>query len=162
MNQPLKYTTMDSPVGPLVLAGDETALTLIGFTTGPKASSIDPDWVCEPTAFEAVRTQLKEYFAGQRQVFDLTLRPEGTEFQRAVWQALTRIPYGETCSYGEIATAIGRPKAVRAVGAANGRNPLPIVVPCHRVIGSNGSLTGFGGGLENKEWLLALESRRED
>ncbi|MEM1228928.1 MAG: methylated-DNA--[protein]-cysteine S-methyltransferase [Pseudomonadota bacterium] len=159
MSQSRNYTTMESPVGPLVLAGDDAALTLIGFTTGPKAWSIDPGWVHVPTAFAVARGQLAEYFAGQREHFDLTLRPEGTEFQRAVWQALTRIPYGETCSYGDIAAAIGRPKAVRAVGAANGRNPLPIVVPCHRVIGSNGSLTGFGGGLENKERLLALEAR---
>jgi methylated-DNA-[protein]-cysteine S-methyltransferase len=101
---------------------------------------------------------LQEYFRGERRTFDLPLAPRGTEFQMDVWRALQRIPYGETRSYSGIAREIGRPAAVRAVGAANGANPIPIVIPCHRVVGSNGSLTGFGGGIETKRWLLALES----
>jgi methylated-DNA-[protein]-cysteine S-methyltransferase len=106
-----------------------------------------------------VRTQaqLAEYFAGERRAFDLPLAPQGSGFQVEVWRALLRIPYGETCSYGDIARVVGRPAASRAVGAANGRNPIPIIVPCHRVIGSNGSLTGYGGGLPVKRWLLDHE-----
>jgi len=105
-----------------------------------------------------VAEQLQEYFRGERQSFDLKLAPRGTDFQLACWRALQRIPYGETRSYSDVAREIGRPAAVRAVGAANGANPIPIVIPCHRVVGSNGSLTGFGGGIETKRWLLALES----
>jgi methylated-DNA-[protein]-cysteine S-methyltransferase len=160
MSPATHYLMMDSPVGPLLLAGDDSALSLIGFTTGPKSMGPDPAWQHVPTAFETARAQLGAYFAGDRQDFDLALSPRGTEFQLQVWQALSTIPYGETWSYRELAEAIGNPKAVRAVGSANGRNPLPIVVPCHRVIGSNGSLTGFGGGLENKQILLALEQRQ--
>ncbi len=104
--------------------------------------------------------QLREYFAGKRADFDLPLAPEGTEFQRSVWRNLQDIPYGETISYGELAKRVGNPKASRAVGAANGQNPIPIVIPCHRVIGANGKLTGFGGGLPTKEALLALETRQ--
>ena len=106
-----------------------------------------------------MRQQLEAYFAGELQRFDLALAPDGTDFQQAVWQALTTIPYGATCSYGEIARQIGKPKASRAVGAANGQNPIPIIIPCHRVIGSTGKLTGFGGGLAAKEILLELEQR---
>lgn len=160
MSPTTQYLMMDSPVGPLLLAGDDSALSLIGFTTGPKSMAPDPSWQHAPTAFEAARAQLGAYFAGALQTFDLALRPSGTDFQLQVWQALSTIPYGETWSYRDLAEVIGNPKAVRAVGSANGRNPLPIVVPCHRVIGSNGSLTGFGGGLENKQILLALEQRQ--
>ena len=153
------YSYMDSPVGRLLLAGDSAdgALRLIGFSTGSMAHGPDPDWDYVPEGFAAARMQLQEYFAGTRQDFDLALDPQGTDFQRAVWQQLRGIPFGETCSYLDIAKRLGKPKAVRAVGSANGRNPLPIIVPCHRVIGSNGSLTGFGGGLENKQILLELE-----
>jgi O-6-methylguanine DNA methyltransferase len=114
----------------------------------------------DPARTAGLRRQLEEYFAGERREFDLTLAPEGTPFERSVWEELRRIPFGETRSYGEIARAIGRPNAFRAVGRANGANPIPIVVPCHRVIGSDGSLTGFGGGLEAKSRLLEIEGRR--
>jgi len=119
--------------------------------------SPDPDWVHSEQPFEEVKRQLAAYFDGSLQEFDLPLKPTGTEFQLAVLDELRRIPYGETRSYGEVARRIGRPKAVRAVGAANGRNPIPIVIPCHRVIGRNGALTGFGGGLDTKKALLRLE-----
>src|SRR5205085_12570568 len=109
-------------------------------------------------AIADVAAQLHEYFRGERRAFDLALAPRGTEFQQDVWHALQRIPYGETRAYADVAREIGRPAAVRAVGAANGANPIPIAIPCHRVVGSNGSLTGFGGGIETKRWLLALES----
>ncbi len=118
----------------------------------------EPDWILNEKPFAAVRQQLEEYFAGDRKDFDLPLHLSGTEFQVQVLEELQRIPYGETTSYGDIAQRIGRPKAMRAVGAANGRNPIPIVIPCHRVIGSSGDLTGFGGGLDTKEALLRLEA----
>jgi methylated-DNA-[protein]-cysteine S-methyltransferase len=112
----------------------------------------------KPDIGESVASvQLSEYFEGKRKTFELELAPEGTDFQKAVWDELTRVPYGSTLSYGELARRIGRADAVRAVGAANGANPIPIVIPCHRVVGSNGSLTGYGGGLDRKKWLLALE-----
>jgi methylated-DNA-[protein]-cysteine S-methyltransferase len=148
---------MSSPVGPLLLAGDGSHLKLIHFQAGPHARRPEHEWMQDARPFGAVITQLGEYFAGRRRSFDLSLAPEGTTFQRTVWQALTRIPYGETVSYGELARRIGKPRASRAVGLANGANPLPIVVPCHRVIGADGSLTGFGGGLDIKRQLLALE-----
>ncbi len=148
---------MQSPVGPLLLAGDGKSLSLIYFQAGPHSRRPQTEWAADAKPFRAVVSQLGEYFAGRRREFDLALAPQGTAFQRRVWQALTRIPYGETVSYGELARRIGRPQASRAVGLANGANPLPIVVPCHRVIGADGSLTGFGGGLEIKRKLLALE-----
>lgn len=151
------YTQMDSPVGPLLLAGSAAGLQLIGFSEGSMAHAPKPEWEQVPTAFAQARAQLQEYFAGTRREFDLVLDPRGTAFQRSVWRQLQAIPFGATCSYRDIAERIGNPKAVRAVGSANGRNPLPIVVPCHRVIGSNGSLTGFGGGLKNKQILLEHE-----
>lgn len=118
------------------------------------------DWTRSSEPFEAAITQLREYFAGRRRGFDLPLAPAGTDFQRRVWRALTTIAYGETISYGELARRIGNPRASRAVGLANGANPLPIIVPCHRVIGASGALTGFGGGLPIKRTLLALEKAR--
>lgn len=148
---------MASPVGPLLLAGDASTIKLIDFQAGRHPRGPDKGWTADPAPFEAAVAQLEEYFAGRRRSFDLPLAPEGTPFQRAVWQALTDIPYGETLSYGELARRIGKPQASRAVGLANGANPLPIVVPCHRVIGADGSLTGFGGGLDIKRKLLALE-----
>lgn len=151
------YSYYESPVGSLLLAGDGVALSLISFPTGKATSQPAADWMRRNDAFIPVKQQLAAYFAGELTNFDLELIPQGTDFQLAVWSALKTIPYGETRSYGDIATVIGKPDASRAVGAANGQNPLPIVIPCHRVIGSNGSLTGFGGGLECKQFLLRLE-----
>lgn len=151
------YDFLDTPIGELLLAGSHESLAVIGFPTGSMRRRPDAGWRREPDAFAAARRQLREYFAGERREFDLALEPDGTDFQREVLRELTRIPYGETATYRDIAERIGRPKAVRAVGAANGRNPLPIVIPCHRVIGSDGSLTGFGGGLATKSALLRLE-----
>ena len=154
------FTRAPSPLGPLFLAGTEDALTSIWLPSGrDRRLEPEPDWVESRAPFaEAVR-QLDAYFAGRLRQFDLRLAPKGTAFQRRVWQALLDIPYGETTSYGELARRIGRPAAFRAVGAANGQNPLSIVVPCHRVIGSNGQLVGYGGGLPAKSTLLALEQR---
>lgn len=151
------FSYYDSPVGKLLLAGDEHALTLISFPGGKAARQPAPDWLRRNELFTVLKQQLSAYFAGELTEFDLALRPEGTAFQRQVWQALQNIPYAETRSYGDIAAMVGKPEASRAVGAANGQNPLPIVIPCHRVIGSKGDLTGFGGGLACKKHLLALE-----
>ena len=153
------YTYATSPIGQLLLAGSADALQVIGFPHGDKARRADIGWerYCEP--FKKTARQLNEYFAGERREFELELAPEGTKFQVEVLEALRGIPYGETRTYRDIAVAVGRPKAVRAVGNANGRNPLPIVIPCHRVIGSDGSLTGFGGGIEAKRYLLDLEQQ---
>jgi methylated-DNA-[protein]-cysteine S-methyltransferase len=148
---------IESPVGTLLLAGDGRSLRVVHFQVGRRARRPDKEWVHDPRPFAAAVSELEEYFAGRRRDFDLPLAPEGTEFQRSVWRALRRIPYGETVSYGELARRIGNPRASRAVGLANGANPIPIIVPCHRVIGADGSLTGFGGGLEIKGKLLALE-----
>lgn len=152
------YCYVDAPIGELLLAGDDEGLAVIGFPKGSMRRNPEPDWIFNEKKLATARRQLREYFAGKRREFDLPLHLSGTEFQVSVLKALQEIPYGETVSYGEIARRIGRPKAVRAVGAANGRNPLPIVVPCHRVIGSTGDLTGFGGGLDTKEALLRLEA----
>lgn len=152
------YCYLDTPIGELLLAGEDGALAMIGFPKGSMRRTPEPDWIFNEKPLATARTQLTEYFAGTRREFDLPLALSGTEFQVSVLQALQDIPYGETVSYGDIAKRIGRPKAVRAVGAANGRNPIPIVVPCHRVIGSSGDLTGFGGGLDTKEALLRLEA----
>ena len=149
---------MASPVGSLMLAGADDALAFVGFATGSRARVPEAGWERRDDAFDAAARQLDEYFAGKRRRFNLLLRPTGTPFQLAVLAALRAIPYGETRSYAQIAATIGKPAAVRAVGAANARNPLPVVIPCHRVIGSNGSLTGFGGGLDAKRRLLALEA----
>jgi methylated-DNA-[protein]-cysteine S-methyltransferase len=153
------YTLIGSPLGDLLVARDEDGLTALYLPTGKNATSPNPTWTRDDTAFEDVRTQLTEYFAGERQEFDLPLHPTGTVFQQQVWMALREIPYGRTASYGQTAEAIGRPTGSRAVGMANGRNPISIIVPCHRVIGANGSMTGYGGGLEAKIWLLAHEQR---
>ncbi len=156
------YCYLNSPIGDLLLAGDDDGLSLIGFPQGKMRHDPEPDWIFNEKPFAVARQQLEEYFAGERTVFDLPLHLSGTDFQVQVLQELQRIPYGETTSYGEIAKRIGRPKAMRAVGAANGRNPIPIIVPCHRVIGSSGDLTGFGGGLDTKEALLRLEAENSD
>lgn len=152
------YCYLDTPIGELLLAGENDALSMIGFPKGSMRRDPESDWIYNEKPLAIARQQLQEYFAGDRKDFDLPLRLDGTEFQVKVLKALQKIPYGETVSYGEIAKRIGKPKAVRAVGAANGRNPIPIVVPCHRVIGSGGDLTGFGGGLDTKEALLRLEA----
>ncbi len=148
---------IDSPVGPLMLAADDHGLRHIEFRDNRHPVNRG-DWHGGDNAIlQATEAQLAEYFAGTRTRFDLPLAPRGTEFQLRVWQALARIPHGSTSTYAEQARAIGSPDAVRAVGAANGRNPLPIVLPCHRVIGTDGALVGFGGGLPVKEFLLRLE-----
>lgn len=152
------YCYLTTPIGDLLLAGDDAGLSLVGFPEGSMRREPEADWIYNEKPFTDARQQLHEYFDGERKAFDLPLHLSGTEFQLLVLQELRRIPYGETASYGAIAERIGRPKAMRAVGAANGRNPLPIIVPCHRVIGSSGDLTGFGGGLETKEALLRLEA----
>jgi len=146
------YTWMESPVGRLLLAGDEKGLRKLLFAGNP-----EPGWREDPAALAEPVRQLRAYFAGELHNFELPLAPEGTPFQLRVWRELCRIPYGQTISYGELARRVGSPKASRAVGLANGANPISIIVPCHRVIGSNGKLTGYGGGLKNKEWLLGLE-----
>lgn len=151
------YCYLNTPIGDLLLAGDHGALRLVGFPEGSMRREPDDDWIYSEKPFVKARVQLTEYFAGTRKSFDLELCPEGTEFQLDVLNELQKIPYGTTTSYGEIAKRIGRPKAVRAVGAANGRNPIPIIIPCHRVIGSGGDLTGFGGGIPTKKALLRLE-----
>lgn len=151
------YCFLPTPIGELLLAGDEHGLSLIGFPEGSMCRRPEPDWIRSEKPFVNARKQLTAYFDGTRKDFDLPLNPAGTEFQLQVLHELQKIPYGSTTSYGEIAKRIGRPKAVRAVGAANGHNPIPIIIPCHRVVGSNGNLTGFGGGLATKEALLRLE-----
>lgn len=154
----MKYRTLKTPIGPLLIAGDETGLREVRFPEDGVAAAPESGWIEDESAFDAAVTQLTEYFAGKRSEFDLALNPSGTEFQRRVLDELQRIPYGETASYSDIAERVGRPAAVRAVGAANGRNPIPIIIPCHRVIGKSGKLTGFAGGLDVKRQLLELES----
>jgi methylated-DNA-[protein]-cysteine S-methyltransferase len=155
----LFYTEIDdSPVGPLLLAGDSEALHVLAFGVGCRPREIDADWMLDTKGvLKNVRKELDQYFAGTLKKFSTRLAFNGTPFQQQVWKELTRIPYGETISYLDLANRIKNPKAVRAVGMANGANPIAIIVPCHRVIGSNGSLTGFGGGLPTKRALLELE-----
>jgi methylated-DNA-[protein]-cysteine S-methyltransferase len=153
----LYWHELDSPVGRLLVAGDGKSLIQVHFQSGPRPLRPPKSWIADPAPFRAAIAQLGEYFAGARRTFELPLAPRGTEFQRRVWRALREIPYGKTISYGELARRIGQPSASRAVGLANGANPLPIIVPCHRVIGADGTLTGFGGGLAVKRKLLALE-----
>ena len=155
----MTFCWIESPIGRLLVAGDGTGLRLVGFPSGKGARTPEADWIEDAGRFADVRAQLDGYFKGSRRTFDLALAPDGTPFQRQVWNALRDIPYGETISYGELARRVGNPKAVRAVGAANGQNPLPIVVPCHRVVGADGRLVGFGGGLDVKRALLELEQR---
>jgi methylated-DNA-[protein]-cysteine S-methyltransferase len=152
------YTTFDSPVGELLLSGDGHALHGLYMQEGRTAATAQPDWQEDDEAFADARGQLDEYFDGRRTDFDLQLAVEGSSFQRRVWRALQDIPYGETISYGEQARRLGPPATPRNVGATNGRNPISIIVPCHRVVGSDGSLTGYGGGLERKRLLLDLEA----
>ena len=155
----IDYTYMESPGGRLLLAGDDDGLRLVSFAEGKGAREPESDWRYHTEPLQKVVGQLEAYFAGHLRSFDLPLNLQGTPFQLVVWRALQDIPYGETISYGELAGRIGNPKASRAVGLANGSNPIPIIVPCHRVIGSNGKLTGYGGGLCHKETLLGLERK---
>jgi methylated-DNA-[protein]-cysteine S-methyltransferase len=142
----------------MLLVEDERGLRSINFPASKRAERPQEHWRKDNAPFAEAIRQLRAYFQGELKNFDLPLSPEGTEFQLRVWKNLCEIPYGETISYGQLAQRIGNPKASRAVGLANGSNPIPIIIPCHRVIGSNGSLTGYGGGLSNKKMLLALES----
>jgi len=169
------HTTIDSPIGPLLLLADDEGgaaggpgggdragpLRGLYMQAGPRPKRIDPRWRAASGAFDEVRAQLDAYFAGTREAFDLPLAPAGTSFQLAVWAQLRAIPFGETRTYGELAVRLGQPTAARAVGLANGDNPIAVIVPCHRVIGADGSLTGFGGGLERKRILLDLEAGRQ-
>ncbi len=156
----MRYTQIDSPMGPLLLVADDAGLRQILFVNGRRHAHPVAAWKEDASPLKNTISQLRSYFAGEREAFDLPLAPEGTPFQQEVWRWLCEIPYGETISYGELARRIGNPQASRAVGLANGSNPIPIVIPCHRVIGSNGRLTGYGGGLPIKEKLLALEKKQ--
>jgi methylated-DNA-[protein]-cysteine S-methyltransferase len=154
----LFYTSMHSPIGELLLLGDGDALHGLYMQDGRKPVEVAPQWERSAAPFTGVQAQLREYFAGERTAFEAPLAMDGTRFERRVWRALIDIPYGETVSYGEIARRIDQPSAARAVGLANGRNPIAVIVPCHRVIGADGTLTGYGGGLERKRFLLDLEA----
>jgi methylated-DNA-[protein]-cysteine S-methyltransferase len=154
----MRWCEISTPVGRLRLGGDEDGLRGISFENRIDPAAPAEGWLRTKEPFREAIAQLEAYFAGELRCFDLALAPEGTPFQREVWSMLTTIPYGETVSYGEIARRLGRSKASRAVGAANGRNPIPIIIPCHRVIGADRSLTGFGGGLGIKRRLLDLEA----
>jgi methylated-DNA-[protein]-cysteine S-methyltransferase len=153
----LYYTLIDSPIGELLLVGDGDALSRLHMRDSRKPLRIDPEWERDDERFVGAVAQLREYFAGEREAFDVPLKMDGSEFQIRVWNELCEIPYGTTISYGELARRIGQPSAARGVGMANGSNPIAVIVPCHRVIGADGSLTGYGGGLKNKRTLLDLE-----
>jgi methylated-DNA-[protein]-cysteine S-methyltransferase len=154
----MQYDLIDTPLGKLLVAGDREGIRRINFQEGRQPFPVGTDWQRDSRFMQDAVIQLKAYFSGSLKSFDLPLAPEGTDFQQRVWRALQGIPYGVLMSYQDIANKIGNPKACRAVGAANGKNPIPIVIPCHRVIGSNGHLTGFAGGLHIKEYLIGLES----
>jgi methylated-DNA-[protein]-cysteine S-methyltransferase len=151
-------TVVDSPIGPLTLAAVEGRLTRLSMEDQRHVQPVPAEWERDDVWFKPFTSQLDAYFAGELQQFDVPLSLEGTPFQQRVWEALQGIPYGTTASYGELASRVGNPNASRAVGLANGRNPVAIIVPCHRVIGAGGSLTGYGGGLERKSWLLEHEA----
>lgn len=156
----MSYCILESPVGNILIAGDNSGLKLINFQDGPNAQALHQKWKEDRQFFQTVIQQFNAYFSGRLILFTLPLAPEGTPFQKKVWNALRKIPYGKTASYGDIARGVGNPKASRAVGAANAQNPLSIIVPCHRVIGQSGDLVGYGGGLPIKESLLAHERRQ--
>jgi methylated-DNA-[protein]-cysteine S-methyltransferase len=156
----MRYALIPSPLGELLAARDDDGITGLYLPTGKRPVRPAPDWQRHDADLAHVAGQLAEYFAGERREFDLTLRPRGTQFQLRVWAALREIPYGETRSYGSIAAELGVPGAARAVGLANGQNPISIIVPCHRVVGATGALTGYGGGLPAKQWLLSHEAAR--
>ena len=153
----LNYQYLETPIGKLLVVGKEGALSEILFENDGRPAEPASSWRESDAGLETILQQLREYFSGERSDFNLELCADGTEFQKRVWQELVHIPHGDTISYGELAARLGKPTASRAVGAANGRNPIPVVVPCHRVIGSNGSLTGYAGGMATKEWLLRHE-----
>ena len=153
--------TITTPVGPFVVDADDNGITFLSLDGVPPRDPRAPT-VASRALLDDAERQLDEYFAGSRASFELRLALRGTPFQLQVWRALCDIPYGETISYGELARRVGVPGAARAVGLANGRNPVPVIVPCHRVIGANGMLTGYGGGLDRKRWLLALEAGRTE
>lgn len=154
----MTYRTVATPIGDLLVAGDEHGLRFVLFATGRDGvRAPDPEWQHDAGTLEEPVRQLRAYFAGRLTKFDVDVAPGGTPFQRTVWRELQNIPYGQTISYGELARRLGNPRAVRAVGLANGANPISIIIPCHRVIGSNGSLVGYGGGLPVKQALIALE-----
>ena len=159
MTDTILYTTVDSPIGQLLLLGDARSLRGLHMQDAPRPVAIRPEWTKDAAPFADVTEQLGEYFDGRRTAFDVPLALAGSPFERRVWALLQEIPYGETTSYGALARQVGQPQAARAVGVANGRNPVAVIVPCHRVIGADGSLTGYGGGLELKRALLSLESR---
>ncbi|MFN8062360.1 MAG: methylated-DNA--[protein]-cysteine S-methyltransferase [Vicinamibacterales bacterium] len=154
------YDSLATPLGPLLVAADDEGLRVVAFPTSKHPHTIEPTWRHGGRLLDTPMAQLRAYFAGELTRFDLPVAPLGTPFQLTVWQALRAIPYGDTISYGELARRIGNPRASRAVGLANGANPIPIVIPCHRVIGANGTLVGFGGGLDTKARLLSLERRQ--
>ena len=153
----MQYRVLESPIGSLLLAGDAAGVRFLLFENGRHSVAPKPDWLPDAGQLEDAARQLTDYFKGTLREFSVKVAPQGTPFQQRVWAALQDIPYGETLSYGALAQRLGNPKAVRAVGLANGSNPISIFIPCHRVIGSNGSLVGYGGGLATKQALLALE-----
>ena len=153
----MRYAIVGSPLGDIIISGNAGAVTGVEFADSSKATRLEPEFDRDDEAFREAAAQLQAYFAGELTRFDVRLETGGTPFQRRVWQALVGIPYGATTTYGKLAAELGDPRAVRAVGLANGRNPISIIVPCHRVIGADGSLTGYGGGLPRKQWLLAHE-----
>ena len=155
----MKYDCLDTDLGRILLVSDEQGIRLARIERRGRERRVSAEWRRDPDALAEACRQMREYLAGQRTQFDLPLAPAGTEFQKKVWSELRRIPYGETISYGELARRVGNPRGARSVGAANGRNPLPVLIPCHRVIGSNGDLVGYGGGLPMKRSLMELETR---
>jgi methylated-DNA-[protein]-cysteine S-methyltransferase len=155
----MRYSYVQSPLGGLLVTRDDDGLTGLCLPTGRYPQRVRDEWQRDDDAFDDVRHELGEYFAGALQDFTVPLSPRGSAFQKQVWRALAEIPYGETTSYGKVAVSIGHPDGARAVGVANGQNPIPIIVPCHRVIGADGSLTGYGGGLDAKRWLLDHEAK---
>lgn len=154
-----QYAVVSSPIGDLLVWGDGESVSGLSFADSRKAAVVETGWERDDLAFADARSQLRAYFAGELVNFALDLQPRGTTFQRRVWSALCAIPYGSTTTYGRLASELGDPRGPRAVGLANGRNPIAIIIPCHRVIGADGSLTGYGGGLERKKWLLEHERR---
>lgn len=156
------YTIMESPIDPLLLTSDGEHLTGLYMDVQNYLPHMKESWLCDPSLFQQAISQLRAYFAKELSDFELPLKATGTAFQEKVWQSLTTIPYGETISYKNIAERIQTPKAVRAVGLANGKNPISIIIPCHRVIGTNGKLVGYGGGLPRKQWLLTHEAKQDE
>ncbi|MBV9580401.1 MAG: methylated-DNA--[protein]-cysteine S-methyltransferase [Chloroflexi bacterium] len=153
----MRYAVIASPIGDLVAWGETEALAGLGFADSPRSVRVDPAWSRDDSGFPEVAEQLEAYFGGRLTAFDLRLQVRGTTFQQRVWEMVRTIPYGTTVTYGELAAELGKPRAMRAVGSANGSNPISIIIPCHRLVGVDGSLTGYGGGLERKRWLLGHE-----